>query len=152
MKVLCHFVKIILMVLLLIVLSELMLMLFPQSYFCRLFADLVKKKATPGSAPFLIAPRIKKHLSDDGAKSMPSSSTHWQQMIDNPRRPVIYWHPLKVIKVCNVVCLSSVQGLRPLFLDIMSLFDPHCFWQLRLCFLTIHNVTHWANTLHSFTH
>ena len=82
------------------------------------------KKGDAWFAPFLVAPRIKKHLSDDGAKSMPSSSTHWQQMIDNPRRPVIYWHPLKVIKVCNVVCPSSVQGLRPLFLDIMSLFDP----------------------------
>ena len=57
-------------------------------------------------------------------KSMPSSSsTHWQQMLDNPRRPVVYWHPLKVIKVCFVNIVHSVQGVL-LLSSILSLL---CF-------------------------
>ena len=40
---------------------------------------------------------------DSGTKSegqSVSAATHWQQMIENPRRPVVYWHQLKVIADC----------------------------------------------------
>ena len=44
---------------------------------------------------------------ENGSKSV-SADTHWQQMVENPRRPVVYWHQLKVIAV-YFVCESYVR-------------------------------------------
>ena len=35
---------------------------------------------------------------------------HWKEMIENPRRPIVHWHVLKVIKYClhlSVPVISS---------------------------------------------
>merc|ERR1712141_643436 len=26
---------------------------------------------------------------------------HWKEMIENPRRPIVHWHVLKVISICS---------------------------------------------------
>ena len=44
---------------------------------------------------------------ENGSKSV-SADTHWQQMVENPRRPVVYWHRLKVIAV-YFICENYVR-------------------------------------------
>ena len=67
---------------------------------------------------------------ENGSKSV-SADTHWQQMIENPRRPVVYWHRLKVISTLSVKVMSG---------DFLSLFGPF-YMVLRplVCFLMTYN-------------
>ena len=30
---------------------------------------------------------------------------HWKEMVENPRRPIVHWHVLKVGDVDNIVCV-----------------------------------------------
>ena len=35
---------------------------------------------------------------------------HWKEMIDNPRRPVVHWHVLKVKKIIQINKLSIKEN------------------------------------------
>ena len=30
---------------------------------------------------------------------------HWKEMVENPRRPIVHWHVLKVGDVDNMICV-----------------------------------------------
>ena len=57
--------------------------------------------------------------SNETTLSRVSAATHWQQMLENPRRPIVYWHQLKV----KLQPALPVKTLCPFFVQCILLYS-----------------------------
>ena len=61
--------------------------------------------------------------SNETTLSRVSAATHWQQMLENPRRPIVYWHQLKV----KLQPALPVKTLCPFFVQCILLYSGFLF-------------------------
>ena len=73
--------------------------------------------------------------SNETALSRVSAATHWQQMLENPRRPIVYWHQLKV-KLQPALPVKTLCPFRPMHFTLFG-FLLYFMW-FRFCFLMTH--------------
>ena len=73
--------------------------------------------------------------SNETTLSRVSAATHWQQMLENPRRPIVYWHQLKV-KLQPALPVKTLCLSRPMHFTLFG-FLLYFMW-FRFCFLMTH--------------
>ena len=80
--------------------------------------------------------------SNETTLSRVSAATHWQQMLENPRRPIVYWHQLKV----KLQPAFPVKTLCPFFVQCILLYSG--FYSISCGFISASS-WHTVNSKHA---